>query len=144
MFSSNILSIFFAFINLLVLFVILNQYYSAFTSLFVFKIIIATIYFLFAILSICLVFSDNLRIALISVVFFCYVFSLIFGAFLLVLELLIAMVLLSLLIWGISYIFIGRKEFGKKHQLFVTIAFSLAIVYKLLHNFLRLLLADYV
>ena len=106
--------------------------FNSFATGYAIGVVFLTIYFLFAVLSIWIVVSGNLKIYLLVIVLFCYALSFILPIFAVVIAIIIFLIVLFILIWGVFEFFIGRNEFSKKHKIFVTVAFSLAIIYFIL------------
>ena len=127
-FIINVLYLFFSYILILTFIAVITSITSLsvtpFTGLSLYRIFFSTILFIFSALTIWIVFDGMLRI--------CWGLSFFIGILLTVMEFIIILILLFLLIWGISYLLFGRKEFGKKHQIFVIVGFCLSIVYFIL------------
>jgi len=136
-FIMNILSIFFIFILILFYIAILGSITSLSVDpqfgAFAYRVALSTIFFIFSAIAIWIAFDGMLRISLFATVMICWGLSIIIGILLIIMQLIIIFIILFLLIWGISYLTIGWKEFGKKHQVFVIIAFCLAISYFILY-----------
>ena len=95
-------------------------------------LVIIAVILLFDIIAIWIVFDGFARLTLIGMVLAIFIFSLLFPILFLALFIIIFLIFLFTLLWGISYLFIGRKEFGKKHQIFVTTGFILSLIYFIL------------
>jgi hypothetical protein len=127
-FLIQILFIFFSLLSIALVFVGVSDV----SSLFTIAIGIYVIYLIILIIAILVVFTDFLRYFLILIVIVCFLLGIFVGLFMLVIQLMIYGILLFLLIWGITYILIGRNDFGKKHKIFVIIGFALALTYFIL------------
>ena len=93
-------------------------------------IAINVLYFTFFLIIILIAFESLLRYFLLMALFISTGLGFIIG---LLSFYIVFIISLFLLIWGVTYLLIGRKEFGKKHKLFVTIAFGLSIAYFVLY-----------
>jgi hypothetical protein len=107
----------------------------SFTTAFAVMIGQIAVIFLFVLISIFLGFSGKIRYILAGVVFILFVFCFVpflsgFAYFALLYFIFI--IILVLLIQGIIYFLLGRKEFGIKHQIFVITGFCLAVFYFIL------------
>ena len=135
-FIINVLYLFFSYILILTFIAVITSITSLsvtpFTGLSLYRIFFSTILFIFSALTIWIVFDGMLRISLFATIMICWGLSFFIGILLTVMEFIIILILLFLLIWGISYLLFGRKEFGKKHQIFVIVGFCLSIVYFIL------------
>ena len=100
---------------------------------FIYRIALSTIFLIVSAIAIWKVFDGMLRISLFGVIMMCWIIDIVIGFLLIIMQLIIIFIFLFLFIWGISYLTSGLKEFGKKHKIFVIIAFCLAISYFILY-----------